>query len=158
VVLIISDGWDRGSADVVAGETAWLQRSCHRLIWLNPLAGTPGYEPLTAGMAAALPHVDRFLACREVGLPLIATGGIRSGLDVARAIALGASLAGVARPALQQALAGEGPLDEWLGQLGDELRTAMFLTGSADLAALGRAEAVISPELRAWQAPERRGG
>jgi uncharacterized protein with von Willebrand factor type A (vWA) domain len=66
VVLIISDGWDRGSADVVAGETAWLQRSCHRLIWLNPLAGTPGYEPLTAGMAAALPHVDRFLACDSI--------------------------------------------------------------------------------------------
>ncbi len=105
-----------------------------------------------------IPTAASLLACREVGLPLIATGGIRSGLDVARALALGASLAGVARPALQQALAGEGPLDEWLGQLGDELRTAMFLTGSADLAALGRAEAVISPELRAWQAPERRGG
>ena len=40
---------------------ARLQRSCHRLIWLNPLLGSPGYEPLTRGMPAALPFVDDFL-------------------------------------------------------------------------------------------------
>lgn len=66
IVLVISDGWDRGSAEVVAEETARLQRTSHRLIWLNPLAGTAGYEPLTAGMAAALPHVDRFLPADSV--------------------------------------------------------------------------------------------
>ena len=61
VVLVISDGWDRGEADVLTLEMARLQRSCHRLIWLNPLLGSESYEPLTTGMQAALPYVDDFL-------------------------------------------------------------------------------------------------
>lgn len=61
VVLLISDGWDRGDPAVLRREMDRLQRSCHRLIWLNPLLGTPGYEPLTLGMQAALPFVDDFL-------------------------------------------------------------------------------------------------
>ena len=61
VVLLISDGWDRGDVDLLHGEMARLQRSCHRLIWLNPLLGSPQYEPLTRGMQAALPYIDDFL-------------------------------------------------------------------------------------------------
>ncbi len=61
VVLLISDGWDRGDPDVLRREIARLQRGCHRLIWLNPLLGSPEYEPLTRGMQAALPFVDDFL-------------------------------------------------------------------------------------------------
>ncbi len=61
VVLIISDGWDRGEPELLAQETARLQRSCHRLIWLNPLLGSPSYRPLTRGMQAAMPYVDDFL-------------------------------------------------------------------------------------------------
>ncbi|HEY8476345.1 MAG TPA: VWA domain-containing protein [Chloroflexota bacterium] len=61
VVAIISDGWDRGDIDLLRAEMARLQRTCHRLIWLNPLLGVPGYEPLTAGLQAALPYVDDFL-------------------------------------------------------------------------------------------------
>jgi uncharacterized protein with von Willebrand factor type A (vWA) domain len=61
VVLLISDGWDRGDPKILSREMSRLQRSCHRLIWLNPLLGSPGYEPLTLGMQAALPHVDDFL-------------------------------------------------------------------------------------------------
>ena len=61
VVLIISDGWDRGDPELLARETSRLQRSCHRLIWLNPLLGSPSYQPLTQGMKAALPYVDDFL-------------------------------------------------------------------------------------------------
>ena len=61
VVLIISDGWDRGEPDLLRHEIARLQRSCHRLIWLNPLLGSPTYEPLARGMQAALPFVDDFL-------------------------------------------------------------------------------------------------
>ncbi len=61
VVLVISDGWDRGEPDLLAREMARLQRSCHRLIWLNPLLGSPEYEPLTRGIQAALPYVDDFL-------------------------------------------------------------------------------------------------
>ena len=61
VVLLISDGWDRGDIDLLRREMARLQRSVHRLIWLNPLLGSPEYEPLTRGMQAALPYVDDFL-------------------------------------------------------------------------------------------------
>jgi len=61
VVLIISDGWDRGEPELLSKEMARLQRSCHRLIWLNPLLGSPEYEPLTQGMQAALPYIDDFL-------------------------------------------------------------------------------------------------
>ena len=61
VVLIISDGWDRGEPELLAREAARLQRSCHRLIWLNPLLGSPDYQPLTRGMQAALPYADDFL-------------------------------------------------------------------------------------------------
>jgi uncharacterized protein with von Willebrand factor type A (vWA) domain len=61
IVLIMSDGWDRGDIDLLGREMARLHRSCHRLIWLNPLLGAPGYEPLVRGMQAALPHIDDFL-------------------------------------------------------------------------------------------------
>lgn len=61
VVILISDGWDRGDPELLRREMARLQRSCHRLIWLNPLLGSPQYEPLTRGMQAALPFVDDFM-------------------------------------------------------------------------------------------------
>ena len=61
VVLVISDGWDRGEPDLLSREMSRLQRSCHRLIWLNPLLGSPNYQPLTQGIKAALPYVDDFL-------------------------------------------------------------------------------------------------
>ncbi|MFM9105125.1 MAG: vWA domain-containing protein [Chloroflexota bacterium] len=60
-VVIISDGWDRGDPALLGREMARLQRSCRRLIWLNPLLGAAGYQPLTQGMKAALPFVDEFL-------------------------------------------------------------------------------------------------
>ena len=66
VALLVSDGWDRGEPDVLATAVARLQRSCHRLIWLNPLIGTQDYQPLTRGLVAALPHVDRFLPARTL--------------------------------------------------------------------------------------------
>ncbi|WP_043097248.1 vWA domain-containing protein [Kallotenue papyrolyticum] len=61
LVLIISDGWDRGDPELLGQEMARLQRTAYRLIWLNPLLGMPGYAPLTRGMQAALPYVDEFL-------------------------------------------------------------------------------------------------
>jgi len=66
VVLLISDGWDRGDPELLRQQVAWLQRSCHRLIWLNPLIGTTGFEPLTRGLKAALPYVDDFLPARTL--------------------------------------------------------------------------------------------
>ena len=66
VALLISDGWDRGDPVELGNEIARLQRSCHRLIWLNPLIGTADYAPLTRGLQAALPFVDDFLPVRTL--------------------------------------------------------------------------------------------
>ena len=66
VVLIISDGWDRGDVATLEREMARLARSCHRLIWLNPLLGSDAYAPEARGMAAALPYCDDFLAAHNV--------------------------------------------------------------------------------------------
>ena len=62
IVVLLSDGWDRGEPGELAAEMARLRRCASSLIWLNPLKAHPGYEPLTRGMQAALPHVDHFLA------------------------------------------------------------------------------------------------
>jgi uncharacterized protein len=66
VVIVVSDGWDRGDPALVGVEAARLRRNCHRLVWLNPLAGTAGYQPLAAGMRAAFPYIDDFLAAGTV--------------------------------------------------------------------------------------------
>jgi uncharacterized protein len=66
VVLLISDGWDRGDPAELRDQIARLQRSCHRLVWLNPLIGTVDYAPLTRGLQAALPFVDDFLPARTL--------------------------------------------------------------------------------------------
>ncbi|MFK7846572.1 MAG: VWA domain-containing protein [Rhodothermales bacterium] len=66
VVLIISDGWDRGDRETLSKEMYRLKRSCHRLIWLNPLMGYEQYEPLTQGMQAALPYVDNLLSVHNL--------------------------------------------------------------------------------------------
>jgi hypothetical protein len=60
-VLIISDGWDRGDLSLLRREMLRLQLNCRRLIWLNPLLGATGYEPLAQGIQTALPFVDDFL-------------------------------------------------------------------------------------------------
>jgi uncharacterized protein with von Willebrand factor type A (vWA) domain len=61
-IVILSDGWDRGDPEMLRDEMARLRRTAHRLIWLNPLAAHPDYEPLARGMRAALPHADELLA------------------------------------------------------------------------------------------------
>jgi uncharacterized protein with von Willebrand factor type A (vWA) domain len=66
IVLLVSDGWERGDPALLAQEMAVLQRSCHRLIWLDPLASRPGFEPATEGLRAALPFVDDFVPCASV--------------------------------------------------------------------------------------------
>src|SRR5439155_20382528 len=66
VIVVLSDGWDRGDPDVLSAEMARLRRCAYRVLWLNPLAADPRYEPLTRGMAAALPHVDHFLSGHSV--------------------------------------------------------------------------------------------
>jgi len=61
IALIISDGWDRGDPDLLRREMAALARNVHRVVWLNPLAGRPGYAPEVQGMRAVLPFVDDFM-------------------------------------------------------------------------------------------------
>lgn len=62
VVVILSDGWDRGDPDAISEQMTRLQRAAHKLIWVNPLKATPDYAPLARGMAAALPYVDHFVS------------------------------------------------------------------------------------------------
>ncbi|HSP35902.1 MAG TPA: VWA domain-containing protein [Thermoanaerobaculia bacterium] len=66
LTLVISDGWDCGDPALLSDEIARLQRSSRRLIWLNPLLGSPDYEPLTRGIQAALPHIDDFLPVQNL--------------------------------------------------------------------------------------------
>lgn len=62
VVVIASDGWERGDVSLLGAQMARLSRTAHRVIWVNPHKGQEGYQPLTAGMRAALPYVDDFVA------------------------------------------------------------------------------------------------
>lgn len=62
VVVIVSDGWEREAPDVVAREMERLARLAYRIVWVNPRKALPGYAPLVAGMAAALPHCDAFVS------------------------------------------------------------------------------------------------
>ncbi|MCI0710852.1 MAG: VWA domain-containing protein [Chloroflexi bacterium] len=66
IVIIVSDGWERGDVNQLKNEMRYLQLRCHRLIWLNPLLGNNEYEPLVEGMAAALSYVDDFLPCHNL--------------------------------------------------------------------------------------------
>jgi hypothetical protein len=66
IVLVLSDGWDTGEPEILANEMLAIKRKAGRLIWLNPLLGNPSYEPLTRGMAAALPLVDHFAAAHNL--------------------------------------------------------------------------------------------
>lgn len=82
VVLIVSDGWERDDPAMLAREMKTLRRACHRIIWLDPLAGHAGFEPATQGLVAALPYVDEFLPCGTVAsLETLAASLARSSLS-----------------------------------------------------------------------------
>jgi hypothetical protein len=113
-VIVVSDGWDRGDPALVEAETARLRRSCHRLVWLNPLAGTPGYQPLAAGMRAAYPYIDDFLPAGSVAslerLGEILAGVRASDTDRGREAAahVAPDLATAAGSAVPEPLPGQG--------------------------------------------------
>ena len=60
-IILISDGWDLGTPEVLDAEMKKLKRKARRIIWMNPLAGTPGYQPISQGMRTALPYIDYLL-------------------------------------------------------------------------------------------------
>lgn len=98
-----------------------------------------------------IPTVVSISLAVRAGLPVIATGGIRTGIDAAKAIAMGATAVGVARPLLQAALSGgDEDVAAWIEQFADELRAAMYLTGSADVAALRRQRPVVVGQTAEW--------
>ena len=80
VVLIISDGWDRGEAQVLRAEMDGCSIVVTALIWLNPLLGSPDYRPLTIGMKTALPFMDDFLPAHNLD-SLISLGNLLSTID-----------------------------------------------------------------------------
>ena len=87
IVVILSDGWDRGEPDALAEQMRRLARVAHRVVWANPLKASPGYAPLARGMAAALPYVDDFVEGHSLGaLERLAAviGGVEHGTGTAR--------------------------------------------------------------------------
>src|SRR2546422_341261 len=90
------------------------------------------------------------LLLADVGLPLVATGGVRSGLDVAKGIALGATMAGMAKPMLEAARVSADAAIQELRAVVEELKAAMFLTGSTSIAALQDRPVVVSPPTASW--------
>jgi isopentenyl-diphosphate delta-isomerase len=107
-----------------------------------------------------VPTAIAVVGTASVGLPIIATGGVRSGLDAAKAIALGATIVGVGRPLLQAALRGEQSVEVWINDFELELRTAVFLSGVRRAIDLRRVTVVITGESKQWleQLRYRRGG
>ncbi|HTU86076.1 MAG TPA: type 2 isopentenyl-diphosphate Delta-isomerase [Solirubrobacteraceae bacterium] len=97
-----------------------------------------------------IPTPVSVVAAGPAGLPIIATGGIRSGLDAAKALALGATLVGVARPLLVAAQDGEQAANAWIDSFLHELRTVMFLLGARSPDDLRRTRSVVTGTTRAW--------
>ncbi len=85
VIIIISDGWDRGEPAVLKAEMDRMQKNCHRLIWLNPLLGAEDYRPVTIGMKTALPFIDDFLSAHNLD-SLLDLGKVLEEIDDSRPI------------------------------------------------------------------------
>jgi len=97
-----------------------------------------------------IPTAVSVVAAAGAGLPVVGTGGVRTGLDAARAMALGAVAVGVARPLLTAAVEGEEALDRWIAGFLDELRMAAFLSGCRSVGDLAAVPRVVTGETRRW--------
>lgn len=127
-----------------AGGTSWTR--------IEGLRATAAERAGTVFRDWGIPTAASLLQLRGLGLFVIASGGVRTGLDVARAIALGASLAGVALPVYQAYRSGGvGAARDFVAALVSELRTAMLLTGSRRLTDLRKRPVVLGPRLAAWR-------
>jgi isopentenyl-diphosphate delta-isomerase len=127
-----------------AGGTSWVKVEALR-------ADEPGRELGRVFADWGIPTAAAVAAVRDLELDVIASGGVRTGLDVAKVIALGARLAGVALPVFRAYRdGGVAAAERFVARLVSELRTAMVLTGSRDVQALGRAPVVLGPRVRTW--------
>ena len=95
-----------------------------------------------------IPTAQSILECRNADIPIIASGGIRNGIEAAKAIALGAKAVGIALPLLKAANKNEKAVEEELRNIIEELRITMFLTGNRDLEELGKTAYLLKKELR----------
>jgi len=131
-----------------AGGTSWVR--------VETLRADPSGQALGQVFSDwGIPTAAALAGARGLGVDLIASGGIRTGLDVAKALALGARVAGVALPVFRAYReGGVGAARRFVERLLSELRTAMVLTGSRNVDALGRVPVVLGPRLRAWVVAE----
>lgn len=134
-----------------AGGTSWTK--------VEALRANDGQKALGELLSGwGIPTAAAVAACGDLGVPLVASGGVRSGLDVAKAIALGASIGGMALPYLRaQQSGGADGVEAAIAQVELELRAAMLLTASPDLGALRKKPRVLTGELPAWIASLRQG-
>ena len=150
--------WDAGVAAIDTGGmggTSWAKiegiRCTERGAAGDKALRELGDTLLTWGVPTA---VSVFEVARTGTGPVIATGGLRSGLDIAKGIALGATLGGMALPLLSPALCGEGETYRTIDAIHYQLRAAMFLTGSPDVSALQHARTYITGTLREMVGPQ----
>jgi isopentenyl-diphosphate delta-isomerase len=131
-----------------AGGTSWVAVEAQRAA-----AGTAAAELGRELWDWGLPTAVAVVACKAAGLVPIASGGLRTGLDVARAIALGAVAGGMAAPVLRaQRAGGEAAVIELLDRVVGAIRAVHLLAGARTPAALAAAPRHLGPELRAWLA------
>ena len=127
-----------------AGGTSWVKVEAIR-------ADAPTRELGAVFADWGIPTAAAVLGVRDLGIACIASGGIRTGLDVAKVLALGARIGGVALPVFRAYREGGlAAARRFIERLGRELRMAMVLTGSRDVDALGRVPTVLGPRLRSW--------
>lgn len=131
-----------------AGGTSWSAVEIERL---NSLSEDYKYEVSKIYKNWGIPTAASLIeVARSVDIPIIASGGIRTGLDIAKSIAVGASFTGIAKPFLSKALEGRDSVIKYINILRDQLKVAMLLTGSINIFQLKRAKYVILGRLREW--------
>lgn len=143
--------WDAGAKAIDVGGwggTSWAAVEGFRTV-RDPESGETRHPPLTTVFEDwGIPTVVSLMEVAGTGGPVIATGGIRNGMDMAKAIALGADLCGVALPLLSPAMQGEKELEKTVKAFCDELRVAMFLSGAKNPGALREKQPYITGRTR----------
>lgn len=131
-----------------AGGTSW---SAVELERLRMQGASREYEVYRVFRDWGIPTAAALIeVVRSVNIPVIASGGLRTGLDIAKAMALGASFTGIAKPFLRLALEGKEEVAAYISVLKEQLRTAMFLTGARNIEDLRKVKYVIVGRLREW--------